>query len=81
MRCILTVKLNHLAASVFTLSHLDGKVVPHVVPHFESAQEGHPPAPSGGSVIVKKPPDGVEHADHPEAREQQVKVQEDACRS
>lgn len=69
-----------MATSVLKLSHLDGKVIPHVLPYFESAQVGHPPATPGGSVIVKKPPDRVEHADHPEACKQQVKVQKDACR-
>lgn len=65
---------------VLKLSHLDWKVISHVLPHFEFAQEGHSPATPGGSVIVEKPPDRVEHADHPEACEQQVKVQEDAYR-
>lgn len=66
--------------SVLKLSHLDRKVISHVLPYIESAQEGHPAATPGGSVIVEKPPDRVEHADHPEACEQQVKIQEDACR-
>lgn len=66
-------------AGALKLSHLDWKVISHVLPYFESAQEGHSAATLGGSVIVEKPPDRVEHADHPEACEQQVKVQEDAC--
>lgn len=47
-------------------------------PDPEATQEGHPAAPAGGGVVVVEPPDGVEHADQPEACEQQVKEQNDA---
>lgn len=59
--------------------YLDGKVVPHVFPKFEVTQEGHPSASSRRSVIVKKPPNSVQHADQPEACEKQVEEQENAC--
>lgn len=59
-------------------SYLDGKVIPHVVPDPEAAHVGHPAASARGSVIVQEPPNGIEHADQPEASEQQVKEQKDA---
>lgn len=59
-------------------SHLDGEVIPHVVPDFDSAQVGHLTPSACGSVIVKVPPDGIEHADQPVTRKQQVDEQEDA---
>lgn len=75
------VKCNEMAMRnncLEAVSHLDGEVIPHVFPKFEATQEGHPASSTGRSVIVKEPPDGVHNADQPEAREQQVKEQEDA---
>lgn len=59
-------------------SYLDGEVIPHVFPDPEAAQVGQPAASTRGSVIVEEPPNGIQHADQPEASEQQVKEQEDA---
>lgn len=59
-------------------AYLDGEVIPHVFPEPQAAQVGHPAAPPGGSVIVEEPPDGIEHAEQPEAREHQVKEAKDA---
>lgn len=59
-------------------SYLDGEVIPHVFPDPEATQVGHPAASARGSVIVVEPPDGIEHAEQPEASEQQVKEQNDA---
>lgn len=61
-----------------TVSHLDGEVIPHVIPEFEATQKRHPAASTCWGVIVKAPPDGIQHTDQPEASEQQVKEQEDA---
>lgn len=47
-------------------------------PDPETTQVGHPAASARGSVIVEEPPDGVEHAEQPEASEQQVEEQKDA---
>lgn len=49
-----------------------------MLPHFEAAQEGHPAASTSRGVIVKVPPDSIQHADEPQASEEQVKEQEDA---
>lgn len=59
-------------------SHLDGEVIPHAFPKFETTQGGHPAASASRSVIVDDKPDGVERADQPEASEEQVKEEEDA---
>lgn len=59
-------------------SYLDGKVITHVFPNFEAAQEGRPVASTCRSVIIKVPPDSIQHADQPVASEHQVKEQEDA---
>lgn len=63
---------------VKAVSHRDGEVIPHIFPKSEATQEGHPAASPRRSVIVKEPPDSIEHTDQPEASEQQVKEQEDA---
>lgn len=60
------------------MSHLDGEVISHVFPNSEAAQDGHPAASTRRSVIVKEPPDSVQHTDQPKASEQQVKEQKDA---
>lgn len=59
-------------------SYLDGEVIPHVFPDPEATHVGHPAASTKGSVIVEEPPNAVQHADQPEASEQQVKEQKDA---
>lgn len=59
-------------------SYLDREVVPHVFPEPEATQVGHPAASTRGSVVVEEPPNGVQHADQPEASEQQVEEQKDA---
>lgn len=59
-------------------SHLDGEVISHVFPDPEATQVGHLAASTRGSIIVEEPPNGVQHADQPEASEQQVKEQKDA---
>lgn len=59
--------------NIKVISHLDGEVVPHVFPESEATQEGYPTTSSKRGVIVKEPPDGVQHTDQPEASKQQVK--------
>lgn len=60
------------------LSYLDGEVIPHVFPKSGATHEVHPAPPLRRSVIVKEPPDTVQHTDQPEASEQQVKEEDDA---
>lgn len=67
-----------LAEDLKAASYLDGEVIPHVFPDPEAAQVGRPAASAGGGVVVEEPPNGIEHADQPEASEQQVKEQKDA---
>lgn len=64
--------------SLKAASYLDGEVIPHVFPDPEATQVGHPAASTRGCVIVEEPPNGIQHADQPEASEQQVKEQKDA---
>lgn len=59
-------------------SYLDGEVIPHVFPDPEATHVAHPAASTRGSVTVEEPPNAVQHADQPEASEQQVKEQKDA---
>ena len=60
------------------MPHLYREVVPHVFPNSKAAHVVNSASALWRRVIVVEPPDGVQHAHQPEAREHQVQEQDDA---